>query len=216
MRRRLTMATLVALSLGVATWAAGAFPGSAGDCAVPAASAAAGGGGCCHYNKGVCGCEGGRARCCDGKVSASCRCNSGLTTRQISYDTQPLVRLADFAFAGQDLPEPPSPRLTLFRLGTDALRFWFRLDCGEECWSQLSANDALPVEVRWLFDPGSGPVVEGPAQPIALRRDRLTAFVPRPPAQLRQGRWETEVRFDTERLCTRGDGKCWFRIEVRR
>ena len=31
-----------------------------------------------------------------------------------------------------------------------------------------------------------------------------------------QGRWETEVRFDTERLCTRGDGKCWFRIEVRR
>ena len=214
MRRRLTTAALVALALGVGAWATGSIPGTAGTCAVPTAWAA-GTQGCCHYNKGVCGCEGGRARCCDGKVSASCRCSSGLPTRQISIDTQPLVRLADFAFASAELPEPPSPRLTLFRLGADALRFWFRVDCGEECWKQLSVDGALPVEVRWLFDPGGGPVVEGPPQPVALRRDRLAVFVPRPPKQLRQGRWETEVRFDTERLCTRGDGKCWFRIEVR-
>ena len=53
-------------------------------------------------------------------------------------------------------------------------------------------------------------------QAVSLARNRLAAFVNRPPAQLRQGRWETEVRFDTERLCTRSDGKCWFRIEVRK
>jgi hypothetical protein len=41
-------------------------------------------------------------------------------------------------------------------------------------------------------------------------------FVARPVNQLRQGRWETEVRFDTERLCTRGDDKCWFRIQVQK
>jgi hypothetical protein len=214
MRRQLTTAALVALALGVTAWAAGSILGTGGTCVVPAASAA-GTEGCCHYNKGVCGCEGGRARCCDGKVSASCRCNAGVTTRQISIDTQPLVRLADFAFASQETREPPSPRLTLFRLGAEALRFWFRLDCGDECWSQLSVNGALPMEVRWLFDPGSGPAVEGPPQAVALQRDRLAAFVTRPPNLLRQGRWETEVRFDTERLCTRGDGKCWFRIEVR-
>jgi hypothetical protein len=215
MRRRLTTVALFALALGAAAWGSSPIAGLDAGCLVPAAHAA-GTEGCCHYNKGVCGCENGRARCCDGKVSASCRCNAGLTTRQISFDAQPLVRLADVAFASQDVPEPPSPRLTLFKLGSETLRFWFRIDCGDECWSQLSTNNTLPLEVRWLFDPGSGPVVEGPTQPLALPRERLAAFVPRPPAQLRQGRWETEVRFDTERLCTRGDGKCWFRIEVRR
>jgi hypothetical protein len=59
-------------------------------------------------------------------------------------------------------------------------------------------------------------VLEGEPQSITIARARPTIFVPRPPNQLRQGRWETEVRFDTERLCTRGDDKCWFRIEVRR
>jgi hypothetical protein len=215
MRRRLTTLVLVTLALGVTAWFAGAISGNDGRCLVPAASAA-GPTGCCHYNKGVCGCENGRARCCDGKVSASCRCASGLTTRQIRIDTEPLVSLADFAFASQETPEPPSPRLTLFRLGSDPLRFWFRLNCGPECWTQLAVDGVLPVEVRWLFDPGSGPALEGDPQPVALQRERLTAFVPRPPKQLRQGRWETEVRFDTERLCTRGDSKCWFRIEVQR
>ena len=214
MQRRLTRLALVAFTLGVAAWTGGSL-GPDGGCPVPSASAAAGTEGCCHYNKGVCGCEGGRARCCDGKLSISCRCNAGLTTRQISFDAQPLVRLADVAFAGQDLPEPPSPRLTQFRLGSDTLRFWFRVDCNDGCWNQLGIN-ALPVEVRWLFDPGSGPMVEGPTHTLSLTRDRLSAFVPRPPDQLRQGRWETEVRFDTERLCTRADGKCWFRIEVRK
>ena len=45
---------------------------------------------------------------------------------------------------------------------------------------------------------------------------RCTIFVTRPASQLRLGRWETEVRFDTERLCTRGDDKCWFRIQVQK
>lgn len=216
MRRRLTATLLFSLAFGVTAGVAGSLSGDDRGCAVPAASAA-GTSGCCHYNRGVCGCEGGRARCCDGKVSASCRCPSSLTTRQISIDTDPLIRLADFAFSSQQTPEPPSPRLTLFRLGADPLWFWFRLICGDECWGALAVNDALPLEVRWLFDPGSGPALEGPVQSIALPRNRLATFVSRPPGQLRQGRWETEVRFDTERLCLRGaDEKCWFRIQVQR
>jgi len=212
--KRLTTGALVALALVVAAWLAGPIANDAG-CLVPAASAQATTG-CCHYNKGVCGCDSGRARCCDGKVSASCRCNAGLTTRQIRIEAEPLVSVADFAFASQAIPEPPSPRLTLFRLGPDTLRFWFRLNCGPECWSQLAVNNALALEVRWLFDPGSGPALEGDPQPITLQQDRPSAFITRRPNELRQGRWETEVRFDTERLCTRPDGKCWFRIEVRR
>jgi hypothetical protein len=213
--RPLTAGVLVALALGVAVWLTGPMSGHEEGCLVPAA-AAQGSSGCCHYNKGVCGCESGRARCCDGKVSASCRCNAGLTTRQIKIDADPLIGVADFAFASQPTPEPPSPRLTLFRLGTDALRFWFRLNCGPECWSQLATNGALAVQVRWLFDPGSGPSLEGDPQEFTLQQDRPSVFVTRKPNELRQGRWETEVRFDTERLCTRPDGKCWFRIEVRR
>jgi hypothetical protein len=214
MRRRLTTVVLVMLAFGPSTWLAPSISGNDGSCLVPSA-AAAGTSGCCHYNKGVCGCENGRARCCDGKVSASCRCAAGLPTRQIRIDTEPLVSLADVAFASQEMPEPPNPRLTLFRLGADPLRFWFRLNCGPECWTQLAVNDALPLEVRWLFDPGGGPALEGDPQRIVLQRDRPAVFVTRPPSQLRQGRWETEVRFDTERLCTRGDARCWFRIEVR-
>jgi len=213
--RRLTATVLATLAVGVVAWLAAPAVGLDGRCLVPAASAQAPTG-CCHYNKGVCGCESGRARCCDGKVSASCRCAAGLTTRQIRIDAEPLVSVADFAFAGQATPEPPSPRLTLFRLGPDPLQFWFRLNCGPECWSQLAVNGALALEVRWLFDPGSGPALEGEPQTVSLQRDRSSVFVSRRPNELRQGRWETEVRFDTERLCTRPDGKCWFRVEVRR
>ncbi len=215
MRRRLATLGLVTLALGVTAWLSGAVAGTGGGCLVPVASAA-GSTGCCHYNRGVCGCESGRARCCDGKVSASCRCNAGLTTRQIRIDTEPLVSVADFAFASQDTPEPPSPRLTLFRLAADPLRFWFKLSCGPECWKLLAVDGTLPLEVRWLFDPGSGPALEGTPQSVTLQRDRPAVFVARAPSQLRQGRWETEVRFDTERLCTRNDAKCWFQIEVRR
>jgi hypothetical protein len=215
MTRRLTTVALVTLALGVTAWIAGPPGGRDGRCLVPAAEAA-GSSGCCHYNQGVCGCESGRARCCDGKVSASCRCRSGLATRQIRVDAEPLVSVADFAFASREEPEPPSPRLTLFRLAAEPLRFWFRLNCGPECWSLLAVDGVLPLEVRWLFDPGSGPTLEGEPQPITLQRDRPAVFVTRPPGQLRQGRWETEVRFDTERLCMRGDSRCWFRIEVRR
>jgi hypothetical protein len=211
-RRRVTILALLVLTLGAV---GGAAPLPGRPCAVPVASASSPTG-CCHYNRGVCGCDSGRARCCDGKVSASCRCGGGLTTRQIGIDTRPLVSLADFAFASQEAPEPPSARLNLFRLNTDVLRFWFRVDCGDECWSLLGPDGTLPLEVRWLFDPGSGPILEGPPQPIALPRNRPAVFVSRPPSQLRQGRWETEVRFDTERLCMRGDSRCWFRIEVRR
>jgi hypothetical protein len=215
MRRRLTPAALVILAFGVTVWLAGPLAGDESACLVPTA-AADGPTGCCHYNRGVCGCQEGQARCCDGKISVSCRCKPGVTTRQLRVPAEPLVSVADFAFAGQDSPEPPSPRLTLFRLAVDPLRFWFRIRCGPECWRQLAVDDALPLEVRWLFDPGSGPTLEGAPQPISLARDRPAVFVARPPGQLRVGRWETEVRFDTERLCMAGDGKCWFRIEVRR
>jgi len=212
---RLARALMVVatLGLGVLTGNDGSLPGSLGSCGISPA-AAAGSSGCCHYNKGVCGCEDGKPRCCDGKLSASCRCGS-VTTRQISVDTQPLLSVADFAFASQET-EPPNPRLTLFRLARDPLRFWFRLDCGDECWDRLAVDGALPLEVRWLFDPGSGPLLEGDPQIVKLARDRSTVFVARPVNQLRQGRWETEVRFDTERLCTRGDDKCWFRIQVQK
>ncbi|MDR1084940.1 MAG: hypothetical protein LBP22_08800 [Deltaproteobacteria bacterium] len=30
--------------------------------------------GCCSRHKGVCGCTGGRAKCCDGTLSPSCGC----------------------------------------------------------------------------------------------------------------------------------------------
>jgi hypothetical protein len=30
--------------------------------------------GCCSHHKGVCGCEGGRALCCDGQLSPTCGC----------------------------------------------------------------------------------------------------------------------------------------------
>jgi hypothetical protein len=32
--------------------------------------------GCCSWHGGVCGCTGGRAVCCDGKLSPSCGCHS--------------------------------------------------------------------------------------------------------------------------------------------
>jgi len=31
--------------------------------------------GCCSHHQGVCGCEGGRAKCCDGSLSPSCGCD---------------------------------------------------------------------------------------------------------------------------------------------
>lgn len=30
--------------------------------------------GCCSSHGGVCGCSGGRSRCCDGTLSPSCQC----------------------------------------------------------------------------------------------------------------------------------------------
>lgn len=30
--------------------------------------------GCCSWHNGVCGCSNGRATCCDGTLSPSCRC----------------------------------------------------------------------------------------------------------------------------------------------
>ncbi len=30
--------------------------------------------GCCSHHHGVCGCDGGRARCCDGQLSPTCGC----------------------------------------------------------------------------------------------------------------------------------------------
>ena len=31
--------------------------------------------GCCSHHQGVCGCQGGRALCCDGQLSPSCGCD---------------------------------------------------------------------------------------------------------------------------------------------
>jgi hypothetical protein len=31
--------------------------------------------GCCSHHQGVCGCEGGRAKCCDGSLSPTCGCD---------------------------------------------------------------------------------------------------------------------------------------------
>ena len=31
--------------------------------------------GCCSHHNGVCGCEGGRAKCCDGQLSPTCGCD---------------------------------------------------------------------------------------------------------------------------------------------
>src|SRR5262249_39006091 len=145
-------------------------------------------------------------RCCDGKVSASCRCaEPGVRTREVTVPTQMRLALGDFAFVSQEIPEPPSLRLQQFRLGADALRFWFKLHCGDDCWSRLGVHGTLPLEVRWLFDPGFRPILDGVPQAIALQRQRPSIFVTRPVSQLRPGRWETEVRFDTDRLCLRGE-----------
>ena len=31
--------------------------------------------GCCSHHNGACGCQNGRAKCCDGTLSPSCGCN---------------------------------------------------------------------------------------------------------------------------------------------
>jgi len=31
--------------------------------------------GCCSHHSGVCGCEGGRAKCCDNSLSPTCGCD---------------------------------------------------------------------------------------------------------------------------------------------
>ena len=31
--------------------------------------------GCCSHHSGVCGCDGGRAKCCDGQLSPTCGCD---------------------------------------------------------------------------------------------------------------------------------------------
>lgn len=36
--------------------------------------------GCCSWHGGVCGCQGGRVVCCDGRYSPSCGCNKESVT----------------------------------------------------------------------------------------------------------------------------------------
>lgn len=171
--------------------------------------------GCCHYDGGVCGCEGSRARCCDGKKSASCRCGApAAPTRQVRVALDPLLLVDDVAFADQTEVDPPTRRLTWFRIGGDRLWFWLSVNCSDGCWSELAPDGSLNLELRWLFDPGSGPLLQGEPQRISLARGQRAIFVRRPTDRLRPGQWETEVRFDTERLCTR-KGECWFPIEMR-
>ena len=185
-------------------------------CADPVQLAQAGStqSGCCHYNGGVCGCQSGSVQCCDGKMSASCRCGNAPPTRQSGSSFQPLLLVDDVAFADQNAADPPRRRLNWFRLGGDTLWIWLKVRCSDTCWEQLAPGGTLGLELRWLFDPGSGPLLQGEPQRIALSRGQQATFVPRPAERLKTGRWETEIRFDTERLCTR-NGDCWFPIDVR-
>jgi hypothetical protein len=105
-------------------------------------------------------------------------------------------------------------RLSWVRAAGDALWLWLKLSCSEACWSELAPDGPLNLEVRWLFDPGSGPLPTGQSQQVSLARGQRTIFVRRTSERLKPGQWETEVRLDTERLCTR-NGNCWFPIEVR-
>jgi hypothetical protein len=210
-------ATVVAITWALSAPSASAPGGATPDaCADPVlvAQLSSGQSGCCHYNGGVCGCESGRVRCCDGKASASCRCGTAPLTRQARITLEPLIAVDEVAFTNQNTPEPPTQRLKSFRAGGDALWLWLKLSCSEECWSALAPDGPLNLELRWLFDPGSGPLPTGPSQQVSLARGQRTIFVRRTSERLKPGQWEAEVRFDTERLCTR-NGNCWFPIEVR-
>ena len=93
--RLLTRALMVVvtLGLGTVTWSGGPVPGPLAPCGIAPAEAA-GRSGCCHYNKGVCGCEDGKPRCCDGKLSASCRCGSGAPVTRHTASTPCFRRAA--------------------------------------------------------------------------------------------------------------------------
>jgi hypothetical protein len=210
------MAAVIVLTWAMVTPSTSVTLGTvAGACADPVQVSQGGSqSGCCHYNGGVCGCESGRARCCDGKTSTSCRCGAPpAPTRQARFNVQPLIAVDEVAFSPQNMPEPPTRRLSSFRLGED-LWLWVRLTCSESCWSELAPSGPLALELRWLFDPGSGPLPRGDSQQVVMAHGQRAAFVRRLTDPLKPGRWETEIRFDTERLCTR-EGHCWFPIEVK-
>jgi hypothetical protein len=135
-------------------------------------------------------------------------------TRQPKITLQPLISVEEVAFTGHNAPEPPTQRLSSVRAGTEPPWFWLKVSCSDTCWSELAPDGPLNLEVRWLFDPGSGPLPMGPPQQVSLARGQRTVFVRGTSERLRPGQWETEVRFDTERLCTR-TGTCWFAIEVK-
>lgn len=61
----------IAIAMG-ALLAAPAVPGCAGR--TFATEEAAFQSGCCSHHNGVCGCSGGRKKCCDGTLSPSCQC----------------------------------------------------------------------------------------------------------------------------------------------
>jgi hypothetical protein len=62
-------------------WMAGAMALAVVCLLLPEAGAVASGSieverrGCCSHHQGVCGCEGGRAKCCDGQLSPTCGCD---------------------------------------------------------------------------------------------------------------------------------------------
>ena len=120
----------------------------------------------------------------------------------------------DVAFSDQNAADPPTRRLTSYRIGGDSLWFWLKLTCSDTCWSELAPDGPLSLEIRWLFDPGSGPLPQGEPQRVSVARGQRAVFVRRVTERLRPGQWETEVRFDTERLCTRKN-ECWFPIELK-
>ena len=70
------MKTLLALSLSfVFAFAVGRFGVETSPPSAMPESADLPNSGCCSWHGGVCGCNGGRALCCDNTLSPSCRCN---------------------------------------------------------------------------------------------------------------------------------------------
>ena len=62
--RRLLMLAIVGLGVG---FGVGAYSGTRKTSAEAR--------GCCSHHDGVCGCNSGRATCCDGSISPSCGCD---------------------------------------------------------------------------------------------------------------------------------------------
>lgn len=179
-------------------------------------------GGCCHFGGGVCGCRAGRAVCCKGGVS-SCSCGAPVrqeappVTREGPRSEEregPVVQLSSVLFTDQD-SRPPLLSLASFRMGQNVW-VWVELHCPDVCLARLASfgESEIPLSLHWYFDPGAGPVLrEDRKTDRALKTTALplrTAI----PAALTPGNWIAEVGYGADRICTRGDQRCSFRVRM--